>query len=217
MVCDPLLCVPIGMLRAKNPKTGEAEMHKLKAVLLSAMAVLLLIFAVSCVSTETGTTSYGEDRALIEDLQARYMFALDFGDVDTYVSTFTEDGVLDIGTGEIRGHEAIRKIIAGMPGGNEEEAEGEAPAKAKDTGPYPATGRHNITNIAIRINGDTAEGRAYWFHYSNNNPERKATLDSYGHYEDEMVKVNGNWLFSKRRIYNEQVADWIAEPGNPCW
>jgi hypothetical protein len=217
MACDPLLCVPTGMLRAKNPKTGETEMHKLKAALLSAMAVLLLIFAVSCVSTDTGATSYGEDRALIEDLQARYMFALDFGDVDTYVSTFTEDGVLDIGTGEIRGHEAIRKIIGGMPGRDEEEAEGEAHAKAKDTGPYPATGRHNITNIAIRINGDTAEGRAYWFHYGNNNPERKATLDSYGHYEDEMVKVNGNWLFSKRRIYNEQVADWIAKPGNPCW
>ena len=40
-------------------------------------------------------SNYGEDRAEIEDLQARYLFALDFHDPDLYVSTFTEDGVLD--------------------------------------------------------------------------------------------------------------------------
>ncbi len=84
-------------------------------------------------------------------------------------------------------------------------------------GPYPATGRHNITNIVLKIDGDKAVGRAYWFHYGNNNPERKAVFGSYGHYEDEMVKVNGQWLFSKRVIYNEAVAEWIAPPGNRCW
>jgi len=44
--------------------------------------------------------SYAEDRAKIEDLQARYMFALDFGDAETYAATFAEDGVLDFGMGE---------------------------------------------------------------------------------------------------------------------
>lgn len=44
-----------------------------------------------------GRSSYAEDRAAIEDLQARYLFALDFHDPDLYVSTFTEDGVLDYG------------------------------------------------------------------------------------------------------------------------
>ncbi len=188
-------------------------MRKRTLVFLGCMVTLLLICAVSCTPTEPKASSYEEDRALIEELQARYMFAFDFGDVDTYVSTFTEDGVLDIGTGEIRGHEAIRKIIAGMPDREESEEE----AKAQNSELRRATGRHNITNIAIRINGDKAEGRAYWFHYGNNNPERRATLDSYGHYEDEMVKVNSEWLFSKRRIYNEQVADWASKGGNPCW
>ena len=69
----------------------------------------------------------------------------------------------------------------------------------------------------IKIDGDKAVGRAYWFHMGNNNPERKAQLDSYGYYEDEMVKVNGEWLFSKRRIYNEQMAEWIGSDKNPCW
>jgi ketosteroid isomerase-like protein len=190
-------------------------MPKTTTALLSVMAAFVLAFAVACTPAPTTTapaeaiSSYAEDRALIEDLQARYMFALDFKDVDAYLATFTEDGVLDIGTGEIKGHEAIRKIISGMPSNQ---------AAAKDAAkPYPATGRHNITNIVIKVEGNTAKGVAYWFHYGNNNPKRTATLNSYGHYVDEMEKVNGKWLFKKRRIYNEQVADWIAPPGNPCW
>lgn len=39
--------------------------------------------------------SYAEDRAAIEHLMARYLFALDFFDADAYASCFTEDGVLD--------------------------------------------------------------------------------------------------------------------------
>src|SRR5207344_1870434 len=61
-------------------------------------------------------TSYGEDRAQIEDLQARYLFALDFHDPQLYASTFTPDGVLDYGEGDVRGRDAIVKVIAGMPG-----------------------------------------------------------------------------------------------------
>jgi len=31
------------------------------------------------------------------------------------------------------------------------------------------------------------------------------------------VKVDGKWYFSKRKIYNEQVKDWIYTGGNPAW
>jgi len=182
-------------------------MRKAMAVLLCGVAALILASAVLPRSTQT---SYGEDRALIEDLQARYMFALDFRDPDTYASTFTEDGVLDYGP-VVKGRDAIRKLVAGMAKNAQDEA-------AKDTsGLRPAVGRHNISNIVIKVEGNKAIGRAYWFHYSNNNPKRTATLDAFGHYEDEMVKVDGKWLFSKRKIYNEQVADWAAKPGNPAW
>ena len=62
------------------------------------------------------TTSYAEDRAQIEDLQARYLFALDFHDPQLYASTFTPDRILDYGEGDVKGREAIIKVIAGMPG-----------------------------------------------------------------------------------------------------
>lgn len=155
--------------------------------------------------------SYAEDRALIEDLQARYMFALDFGDLDKYVATFTEDGILDIGEGEWQGRDSIRRVLASIPRPEEPPADPDAPRL------HPSSGRHSITNIVLKIQGDTAYGRAYWFHMSNNNPQRAATLDSYGHYEDVIVKVKGQWLFSKRKIYNEQVSKWSGQGDNPCW
>lgn len=189
-------------------------MRKWMGMFMGSVAALSLFLTLSCAPAETGT-SYGEDRAQIEDLQARYMFALDFGDLDTYVSTFTEDGVLDIIGWQVQGREEIKKALQRSPEGESEE--GEAPAPKLDEGPYPATGRHNITNIVLKIEGDKAVGRAYWFHYGNTNPERRAQLDSYGYYEDEMVKVNGQWLFSKRVIYNEQVKEWIGSDENPAW
>jgi uncharacterized protein (TIGR02246 family) len=183
------------------------EMRKATGILLCGIAVLFLAATVSSRSTQS---SYAEDRAQIENLQARYMFALDFKDADTYASTFTEDGVLDYGP-VVKGRDAIRKMIQGM-------AKNDADRAAKDTsGLRPATGRHNISNIVIKIDGDKAVGRAYWFHYSNNNANRTAQLDSFGNYEDEMVKANGKWLFSKRKIYNEQVADWVYKGPNPAW
>jgi ketosteroid isomerase-like protein len=186
-------------------------MKKRICVTLSVLAVLSLLAAVSCTPAERSASRYAEDRAQIEDLQARYMFALDFGDLDTYVSTFTEEGVLDIIGWQAKGREEIRERL----GGSRPDAETEQ--GNADEGLYPATGRHNITNIVVKIDGDTAVGRAYWFHYGNNNPERKAQMDSYGYYEDDMVKVDGQWLFSKRVIYNEQVADWIGSRENPAW
>jgi hypothetical protein len=156
-------------------------------------------------------STYAEDRALIEDLQARYMFALDFGDIDKYVATFTEDGVLDIGEGEWRGRETIKARLLAMPRQEEPVTSPDAPKLR------PASGRHNITNIVLRIEKDKAWGRAYWFHLGNKNPERRAEVDSYGHYEDELIKVDGEWLFSKRKIYNEQEARWAYQGDNPCW
>jgi hypothetical protein len=42
-------------------------------------------------------------------------------------------------------------------------------------------------------------------------------MDS-AHYERDLVKVNGQGLFSKRKIYNEQRAEWAYKgaipPGN---
>jgi hypothetical protein len=156
-----------------------------------------------------GEGSYAEDRALIEDLQARYLFALDFRDAQAYAATFAEDGVLDYGAGKLVGRKAIADMVANMRAAVERQ-------RAEDkSGLRPAAGRHNISNIVVEVDGDRARATAYWFQMGNANPERAAQLNSFGHYEDELVRVNGQWLFSLRKIYNEQVAEWVAGFANP--
>jgi len=61
-------------------------------------------------------------------------------------------------------------------------------------------------------------GRSEWFHIGNDNPQRANTIGGFGHYEDELVKVNGQWFFTKRKIYNEGSARWQYKGGvNPAW
>jgi hypothetical protein len=190
-------------------------MKKMAGILLAGVALVVLTAAVT-LSASSGYSSYAEDRAEIEDLQARYLYALDFHDADTYASTFTEDGVLDYGP-QVKGREAIRNVIAGMAKRAADQAAAAPQAAADGSALWPSVGRHNISNIVLKIDGDKATGRAYWFHYSNNTPKRSGQLDSFGNYEDELMKVNGRWLFSKRKIYNEEVKDWIYKGGNPAW
>jgi len=112
------------------------------------MITIAVITLTSCQPVKNEQqSSYAEDRALIEDLQARYMFALDNDDYDTYVGTFTEDGILDIGEGEWKGRDFIKKTLVAIP---------EREPLIKDTTLHRATGRHNITNIVLKIEGDTA-------------------------------------------------------------
>lgn len=55
-------------------------MSKLIAPLATAVAAVLATLAVTTMTSGATPTSYAEDRAAIEDLQARYLFAMDFHD-----------------------------------------------------------------------------------------------------------------------------------------
>ena len=75
-----------------------SPLKKLTVPLVSAAAAALItavpmstVFSPASINAQNRpTSSYADDRAAIEDLQARYLFALDFHDPDLYVSTFTE-------------------------------------------------------------------------------------------------------------------------------
>src|SRR5512132_2137016 len=116
-------------------------MHRFIVPSIAAGVAVVLTLAVTSMTSTAAGTSYAEDRAAIENLQARYLFAMDFHDPDLYVTLFTEDGILDVGSGEIKGREAIRDTVARMPD------PGAAPVAA---GLWPATGRHNNSNIVIK-------------------------------------------------------------------
>jgi len=142
---------------------------------------------------------YANDRAEIENLSNRYMVAVDAGDIDTVMKTWADDGVLIWVGGTENGKEAIRKAMAGFVGG--------AAARAKI--PEGATSRprtrHQIINHVIDVDGDKAHTIAYWFAFTNATPQHDVQLLYFGHYEDELVRKNGHWLFKSRHVYNESM------------
>jgi hypothetical protein len=152
---------------------------------------------------------YAADRAEIEDLQARYIFALDWQDADAYAATFTEDGVLDWAGGIVRGREAIRAEVRTMRTAFARKETADAPRR-------PSRLRHFTTNAVLRIDGDRATHIAYWLELNNDGRDRWPYVGGYGHYEDELRRVNGHWLYSKRKIYNEVMDSRAAGPQNPA-
>jgi hypothetical protein len=162
-----------------------------------AVAVVAAAFVLAPASAQD---SYLEDRIRIEDLMARYIFALDWRDPEGYAATFTEDGVLNYGGGQAVGREAIAAMVQAIRD-RETEAEGDNADELR----APHT-QHFVTNIVLDIDGGEATSWAYWVAMSNNNPERTAQVSSYGHYVDTLRMVDGEWLFASRRTYNEQVA-----------
>jgi hypothetical protein len=55
-------------------------------------------------------------------------------------------------------------------------------------------------------------------HVGNDNATRSNTIGGFGHYEDEIVKVNGQWFSTKGTIFNEGSARWQYKGDrNPAW
>jgi ketosteroid isomerase-like protein len=77
-----------------------------------AVFVALLIAPV-LVTAQENLGTY-EDRVAVEDVMARYVWAVDSFDPEGYVAVFTEDAIIDSNGSISRGHEEIRKIVTGL-------------------------------------------------------------------------------------------------------
>jgi hypothetical protein len=186
---------------------NQTEDNKMKnSIVILACLALTTFFKIN----EGLAESYAEDRAAIIDLQGRYLFALDFRDAETYASTFAEDGVIDWARGEIKGRKAIYEFISSGTYN---------PTSSAEEGKWPAASRHFITNQVIKVEGNTAKALTYWFQATNNTADRGTmVLGLFGHYEDELVKIDGRWYFKKRIIYNEGLEGrHKAGQENPAW
>tara|TARA_A100001391_G_scaffold130111_3_gene89415 strand:- start:20621 stop:21238 length:618 start_codon:yes stop_codon:yes gene_type:complete len=152
-------------------------------------------------------SNYGNDRAEIEDLMARYLFAIDYFDWDAYVSVFAEDAELEYASGITRGREAIRESVVNF---------------SHNIGRYYHTEdgemarlRHVVLQKAIRIVGDRAWGRTLWVEMANNGPGDTMKMGTYGVYEDEFRRIDGRWLIQRRNVLNEFIDGRNSGPHNP--
>jgi uncharacterized protein (TIGR02246 family) len=93
--------------------------------------------------------NYAQDRAEIEDLMSRYLYAFDWQDAEAYAATFTKDGVLEFAGGTERGHEELKKVMRDMAVREKAKADASFPPRRHRV-------RHYVTNLVLEIDGETA-------------------------------------------------------------
>ena len=108
---------------------------------------------------------YARDRAEIEDLMARYLFALDYNDMDSFIEMFTEDAEFEFARGTAVGKTDILATVKAFK-------ERIATIYVDEDG-NPAILRHVLAHTAIRVEGDRAWTRAQWFEMANDAPGKK--------------------------------------------
>ena len=181
---------------------------KIKSAMAAAAAVLLLAGQASGATRHAAAAhSYAEDRAEIQDLMGRYLFAIDYNDWDSYVGTFAPDGELAFASGTSKGRPAIRAMVTKF-------AEGIGRFYHTEDG-KPAKLRHVILQSVIRVKGDHAWGRTLWLEMANHGPGDTMKMGTYGIYEDEFTRASGHWLIAKRNVLNEFIKSRSSGPGNP--
>jgi len=174
----------------------------------AALAGALLALAVPAAAAQpTYSPTYGQDRAEIEDLMARYLFAIDYADWDAYVATFAEDGELEFASGLSKGREAIRAAVTSFDTGIARFYHTEDGKRA--------ILRHVVLQSSIRVEGERAWGRTLWLEMANHGPGDTMKMGTYGIYEDEFKKVDGHWLIARRNVLNEFIANRRSGPENP--
>lgn len=179
-----------------------------KLVLL--LGAIVLVAGTWMLARATGDGGYARDRAQIDELMARYLFALDWQDPEMYGSVFAPDGVLVWAGGTVNGREAIVQELHNARAADER-------ANAATPGLRPFRRRHFISNFVLRIDGDRATARSLWFEFNNDGEERRPYVGAYGHLEDELRRVDGQWLIARHQVFNEQREAMAAGPENPAW
>ena len=127
-------------------------------------------------------TSMLEEKDAIREVMARYCFALDDGRFDDMAALFSEDGTWQTFFGKATGRKAIAEFAAGL-------------RAHRSVNPRAI---HHVTNIVIALDGDTAKVRSNWTTVQNS-PEGPK-IGSGGAYDDNMIKVGGEWFFRHRTI-----------------
>jgi len=177
------------------------------ALAMFGLALAAPVAVPAAAQTSHYSASYAADRAEIEDLMARYLFAMDYFDIDAYVETFTEDGEIEFASGTFKGRDEIRAAVTRFK-------EGIGQFYTTENG-EPAALRHVLLQSVVRVEGDRAWSTSLWMEMANDGPGDSFKMGTFGIYKDELVRVDGNWLFSSRVILNEFLEGRESGPENP--
>ena len=153
-------------------------------------ALIALLIAPALVAAQGNLGTY-EDRIAVEDVMARYVWAVDSLDPDGYVAVFTADAVIDSNGSVSKGHGEIRKIVTGLIQRRDENR-----AKGLPTSNL----YHVISNVRITFpKPGEAVHQSYW-QTVRRDKDGKMTAAAMGRSEDRLVKRDGKWLIRLRTL-----------------
>jgi uncharacterized protein (TIGR02246 family) len=198
---EPFPFPPDGPLRgvssAPFPKVDSLGFHFRNPVSGRAPPVLIGADASTAGMTLEARVKQGEDVESIRRLLREYGRRLDAGDLRGYADLFAVDGEWIGGFGAVKGRANIEPFMAKNMR-NPLPIEG-APAAVARPGPR---GAHLMTNEIIDVKGDRATAWSKWTYLSRNAENRPVPV-IVGHYDDTLVRENGEWKFQKRLVWGE--------------
>jgi SnoaL-like domain len=129
-----------------------------------------------------------EDREQIHRLFLEYKTVLDRKDFGGYAALFAEDGEFVAGgTQQAKGRAAIQALVEAMPG-------------IDLLGTEAGEDFHLVINPQVELDPDDADrarAQSTWL-YVVKGEDGGPLLSKLGHYDDELVRENGRWLFLRR-------------------
>jgi uncharacterized protein (TIGR02246 family) len=153
-------------------------------------AFVALLIAPVLVTAQGNLGTY-EDRIAVEDVMARYVWAVDSLDADGYVAVFTEDAVIDSNGSISKGHDEIRKIVTSLIQRREDNR-----AKGLPT----ANLYHVISSVRITFpKPGEALHQSYW-QTVRRDKSGQMIAAAMGRSEDRLVRRNGKWLIQWRKL-----------------
>ena len=152
--------------------------------------VIALLIAPVLVTAQGNLGTY-EDRIAVEDVMARYVWAVDSLDPDGYVAVFTDDAIIDSNGSVSKGHGEIRKIVTNLIRRRDDN-------KAKG---LPASNLyHVISNVRITFpKPGEAVHQSYW-QTVRRDTDGKMTAAAMGRSQDRLLKRDGKWLIQSRTL-----------------
>ncbi len=152
--------------------------------------VIAFVLAPALVAAQGNLGTY-EDRVAVEDVMARYVWAVDSFDADGYVAVFTDDAVIDANGTISRGHAEIRGIVTGLIKRRDENAARGVPASSL---------HHMTSNVRITFpKPGEALHQSYW-QTLRRGADGAMIIAAMGRSEDRLVKRNGKWLIQSRKL-----------------
>lgn len=136
-----------------------------------------------------------EDRLAIQDLYARYNFAIDSGDAPAFADVFIDEGVLQLPSFPVfEGREAITGFVKRRSGNPQRGI---------------SHSQHWNCNLLLESKADHVVGRVYLMLVAIGSATGEIRPVAHGYYTDMIVRRDGAWKFARRTV--EVLGDAVAD------